>query len=113
MDALAATGLIVAVVLLAAVAVHSLWRYVVDDQQQLLLFRVIERRGMSRKRLEAAVGPHAVAEAARRCKQCRDKEACRAWLECWGTATRAPECVNAALLDRVRDSGARVNPPAA
>ena len=112
MDTLAATGLIVVVVLLAAVVLYRAWRHVHEEQQQLLLFLVLERRGISRKRLEAAVGPQAVADAARRCKQCRDKEACRAWLECWGTAVRAPECVNAALLERVRDSGTRVSPPA-
>ena len=101
MDTLAAAGLIVAVVLLAAVVFYRAWRHVHEEQRQLLLFLVLERRGIARKRLAAVAGPQALSDAVSRCMQCRDKEACRAWLECWGTGARAPECPNAALLGRV------------
>lgn len=66
------------------------------------LLHMLETCGLSLHDAEAA-GFRELADAARRCQRCMDRNACVRWLKWRGRYGRYPLCLNSAYLRRLKE----------
>ena len=113
MEVLVAVG---GVAVLAGLAVSTavvgfrLWRAGADGERDLLLHRVLKRKGLNLdgRTDDATLGQ--MAAATRTCLLCRDRGTCLAWLEGDASVPLEHFCPNADLLARLQSERQAASP---
>jgi hypothetical protein len=102
---------LVAVVAIVGRALWSMWRATMSDRQPVLMHRMLERQGVRIAGSEDYWTLEQAARASRRCVNCRELEACQAWLDRGETAGYEAFCPNASFIKALKEEqGAQ--PPA-
>ena len=99
---IAASAALVGFVVIAGVMTYRLWQAGMRQARPLLLYRVLDREGVS---LAGCTDPGTLARAGRAgraCLLCRDRTACLAWLDGDRALSLQQFCPNADVIGRLR-----------